>query len=110
LKSVIRPLAREDILRQYRYLLIEQDVPEIAERFLIAIQDSIRQISRRSGIGVPVNLGNVKISTVRSWRVNGFPAIRIYYVVSDKTLRVIRVLHGKRDIHPLLEDSDDELR
>jgi hypothetical protein len=28
-KSVIRPLAREDILRQYRYFLIEEDVPEV---------------------------------------------------------------------------------
>jgi hypothetical protein len=30
MKSTIRPAAREDILRQYRYYLIEQNVEEIA--------------------------------------------------------------------------------
>jgi plasmid stabilization system protein ParE len=107
LKSVIRPLARQDILRQYHYLFIEEKVPEIAARFLLAVQSSIEQVSKRAGIGVPVDLENPKLAGPRSWRVNGFPAIRIYYLVSQKTLRVIRVLHGKRDIHPLLEMPDE---
>jgi toxin ParE1/3/4 len=106
-KSVIRPLAREDILRQYRYFLIEENVPDIAERFLLAAQNSIAQISRRAGIGVPVNVKNPKLAGLRSWHVAGFPAIRIYYLVSESTLRVIRILHGKRDIPPLLKNSDE---
>lgn len=84
-------------------------MPEVAERFLLAVRNSIEEVSKRVGIGVPINLKNPKLAGLRAWRVTGFPAIRVYYLVSEKTLRVIRILHGKRDIHPLLE-STDELR
>jgi toxin ParE1/3/4 len=66
-KSVLRPLAREDVLRQYRYFLIEEDVPEVAERFLLAVRNSIEEVSKRVGIGVPINLKNPKLAGLRSW-------------------------------------------
>jgi antitoxin ParD1/3/4 len=74
-------------------------------RFLGAIQGAIRQVCKRPGIGAPKILNNPAFEGLRSWPVKSFPAIRIYYVTSEKMLRVIRVLHGKRDIDPLLEDD-----
>ena len=47
------PSAREDILRQYRYYLIEVDEELVAERFLKAVQSAIRQVCRDPGIGAP---------------------------------------------------------
>jgi plasmid stabilization system protein ParE len=40
--------------------------------------------------------------------VPGFPAIRVYYLLAGEELRVIRILHGKRDIHALLENETTE--
>jgi len=34
--------------------------------------------------------------------MRGFSDIRVY-LVSEQVLRVVRVLHGKRDIDPMLE-------
>jgi len=34
--------------------------------------------------------------------VTGFEAIRIYYLLDEDTLRVIRILHGKRDVKRIL--------
>lgn len=31
--------------------------------------------------------------------------MRIYYFHADGELRIVRVLHGKRDINPLLEEE-----
>ena len=31
--------------------------------------------------------------------------MRIYYLYAGKELRIVRVLHGKRDINPLLEED-----
>jgi hypothetical protein len=45
---------------------------------------------------------------LRSWPVKGFPAIRIYSLVQDGKLIVVRVLHGKRDLGPILEMNPDE--
>lgn len=39
--------------------------------------------------------------------VAGFPSIRIYYLVAGNNLRVIRILHGKRDINPMLENESE---
>jgi hypothetical protein len=41
-KGSIGPSARDDILRQYRYLLIEEDNPALAQRFLAAVQTTVR--------------------------------------------------------------------
>jgi Plasmid stabilisation system protein. len=52
-KLVIRPAAREDILRQYRYYLIEQDAEAAAERFLDAARAAMEYVFRRPGVGTP---------------------------------------------------------
>ena len=36
----------------------------------------------------------------------GFTDIRIYYLLADEsTVRVVRILHGKRDLARILEDE-----
>ncbi len=107
MKSTIRPAAREDILRQYRYYLIEQNAEEIAQRFLEAIQNGLDQLHRHPRIGSPKIFSNPALAGLRSWPVPGFPAIRIYYLLGEE-IRVIRILHGKRDTHSLLENESLE--
>jgi plasmid stabilization system protein ParE len=105
MKHIIRDAAREDILRQYRFLLTERESPFVAERFLTAVQTTIRQISKNPGIGSPRSFVNPKLIGLRSLAVEGFPSIRVYYLVSGKTVRIIRVLHGKRDVGRVLEND-----
>jgi plasmid stabilization system protein ParE len=45
-KSVIRPRARDDIIRQFRWYLVEQDAPDAAFRFVDAVEESVRQLLR----------------------------------------------------------------
>ena len=111
MKFVIRPAAREDILRQYRSYLIETENERVAERFLEAVQFAIAQGCRQPGIGAPKRLNNPKLAGLRAWPVNGFPEMRIYYLVSENVLRIVRVLHSRRDIGPMLEaDEQDSSR
>jgi toxin ParE1/3/4 len=60
-------------------------------------------------MGSPKAFSNPALAGLRSWPVRGFPVIRIYYLVTEKSLQIVRVLHGKRDIHTLLEDEILEL-
>ena len=103
MKFVIRPAAREDILRQYEYYLIEADNERVAARFLSAVQSAIAQVCRQPGTGAPKVLRNMKLAGLRSSPVRGFSDIRVYYLVSENILRIVRVLHGKRDLDPILE-------
>jgi toxin ParE1/3/4 len=104
----VRTAAREDILRQYLYYLIEKDAVRAAERFLDAVQAATEKLCRMPSMGAPKTLDNPSLSGLRSWPVSGFPAMRIYYIHSGDDLRIIRVLHGKRDINPLLEEEAAE--
>ncbi len=57
-------------------------------------------------VGPRYRTGNSQLQNLRSWPVTGFEAIRIYYVPDDKMIRVIRILHGKRDVKRILGDGD----
>jgi hypothetical protein len=39
--AVIRPRARDDIIRQFRWYLVEQDTADVAYRFLDAFEESV---------------------------------------------------------------------
>ena len=101
----IRTSARDDILRQYSYYLIEKESPHTAGRFLEAVQLSIELLCRMPDAGAPKAFKSPRLGGLRSWPVRNFPAIRIYYIHSADELRILRVLHGKRDLAPLLESD-----
>jgi plasmid stabilization system protein ParE len=106
--AVIRPRARDDITRQFRWYLVDQDAPDAAFRFLDAIQMTIDRITETPGIGAPKQFKNPVLAGLRSCPVDGFGKIRVYYLADGKDLRVIRILHGARDIGAVLESEDDD--
>ncbi len=110
MKHVIRSTARDDIIRQFRYYLLE-NAPEAAIRFLDAVDESIEAICRTPHGGAPKLIRNPVLSGLRSWAVKGFEDILIFYIVQPDVLRVVRVLHGRRDIKAILErEEGDEAR
>jgi toxin ParE1/3/4 len=107
-KHAIRPAARDDILRQFRYYLRE-DAFDAATRFLDAVDESIEAICQMPHIGAPKQSKNPVLAGLRSWPVKGFEDLLIFYLVQPDALRVVRILHGKRDIQRILEcEKNDE--
>ena len=43
------------------------------------------------------------IPDLRSWPVKGFDVIRIYYLVVPGGIRVVRILHGGRNVRQILK-------
>ena len=72
-------------------------------RFVEAVEASIAAICRMPEIGAPRQMRSTALRELRSWPVKDFEDIRIYYVADGHILRVVRVLHGKRDIRRILE-------
>jgi toxin ParE1/3/4 len=94
------PQAQADIIRQFRYYLVEQGAPLTAVRFREAVSTSIKQLKPHPRIG---SIIRGSIPGLRSWPVKGFDVIRIYYLEAPGSLRVIRVLHGSRNIRQMLK-------
>lgn len=105
MKCVIRSAAKDDILRQFRYYLVDQNSPEAASRFLKAVERTIDGIVQQPRAGAPKHLPNKSLAGLRSRSVPGFEDIRIYYLAHQSLIRVVRVLHGKRDINSILEEE-----
>ena len=101
----IRMLAREDILRQYEWYLTQAG-DEIAQRFLDAVEAAVNLLRRSPDIGSPRAFRNPRLAGLRSWPIPGFAAVRIYYIHAGEGLRVIPLLHGKRDVQSLLEADE----
>ncbi len=101
--ACFRTAAREDILRQFRYYMVEKQVPQVAQHFLDAVESAVETLRRTPGIGAPKQFANPLLTGLRSWPVPGFPSVRIYYICAANELLVVRLLHGKRDIATLLE-------
>jgi len=109
-KEVIRPRAQDDILRQFRWYLVEQDAPDAASRFLEAVEASVERLLSMPYSGAARVLRNPALAGLRFWPVKDFDEFLIFYVVAGDTVRVIRILHGKRDLDRILrkESADDD--
>jgi plasmid stabilization system protein ParE len=94
-KAVIRPRAQDDILRQFRWYLVDQDAPDAAFRFVEAVEASVEQLLRMPNMGAPRELRNPALKGLRLWPVND-------------TVRVIRILHGKRDVDRILKKESGD--
>ncbi len=76
--------------------LIRAENPAAAARFVDGFKSSVELLSRTPKIGrARSDLGTVE---TRSWRVKGFHKYLIFYDVLPDRVRLLRVLHGARDL------------
>lgn len=85
-----------DIVRRIR-----RRNPGAAARFVASFKATVDQLARMPGLGrLRHDLGP---PDTRSWRVRGFGKYLIFYEVLPDHLRLLRVLHGTRDLQAELE-------
>jgi plasmid stabilization system protein ParE len=101
-----RSAARDDLIRQFRYYAVDLNRQDLATHFREAVRKTIRALSLQPAIAPRYDLHNSQLRNLRSWPVADFAAIRIYFVVDHDSMRVIRILHGKRDVRSLLDRED----
>ena len=105
---VIRARARDDIIRQFRWYLVEQDAANTAFRFVDAVEDSVKGLSLMSHMGTARRLRNPTLQGLLVWPVKDFEEFLIFYLLRGDTILIIRILHGKRDINRILKGESIE--
>ena len=90
-------------MRQFRYYLVTLNLPDIAVRFWDAVRRTVESLREHPFVGPRYGSSSPQLQNLRSWPVAGFEAIRIYYLLDEDAIRVIRILHGKRDVKRILE-------
>jgi toxin ParE1/3/4 len=102
-KVSYRQTASDDLIRQFRRYVLAGDLPEIAVRFREVVRHTIQSLRQHPLVGPRYFSSNPQFQNLRSWPVAGFEAIRIYYLLDEDVIHIVRILHGKRDVKRILE-------
>lgn len=101
---ILDPEADRDIEAIFDYLA-DRNI-DAALRFLKATDDTFNSIAEISGIGSPRRFKNSKLVGVRMWPIEGFSSYLAFYLTSEETIRVLRVLHSARNIDAIFTDVE----
>jgi plasmid stabilization system protein ParE len=101
----IKPRARGDTLRQYRWYCKHASV-DTAERYMTAIDAMILQLSECPHLGAHCRFGGTRFQGFRFIPLDRpFDAYLIFYRFDSTTLEVMRVVHRARDIPRRLREE-----
>ncbi|SMC62044.1 type II toxin-antitoxin system RelE/ParE family toxin [Rhizobium sp. RU36D] len=101
----VLPAARADILQQVEYYA-RLGRPDIADRFLAAVEASFVRLKETPRAGAPKMFSDPRLSAVRTWTIAGFDDIKAYYLVDNSSIAVLRILHGRRDVDRIFEAEE----
>ncbi len=101
---VPRELAWQDIEEAIAYYQGEGG-PELAQRFIDAVQQGFQRISRSPGVGSPRYAYELGLEGLRVWQLRRFPML-IFYQERPEIIDVWRVLHAQRDIPSWMAESE----
>ena len=89
---VLDPEADRDISDEFNYLA-DRNL-QAALRFLQAAEDTFSDLSEMPGTGSPREFKNHKLTGVRMFPTTGFPNYLIFYLTTNVSILILRVLHG----------------
>ena len=97
------PQARLDLVEQYEYL--GDGDPELAERFLDKVEETLSRLATYPQSGAIRPSSTPEVSGLRFFPIDSFPQHLVFYKPIADGIEVLRVLHGARDLPPLLDEG-----
>ena len=97
-----------DLLKQVDWYR-DNASPEVAERYVDAVEVTLQELANSPGLGRPRFNGWPEFVGLRSWRTQKpYHRHLIFYRFDDRNLLAERIIHGARDLPRRLFQSPDE--
>jgi plasmid stabilization system protein ParE len=94
-----------DFDQQYRWYL-EPAGEELAERFLMAVEDTLQSLLTQPDLGRRRNFRHPALAGIRSFQVKSpFQNILVFYRHTSTELSAERLMHGARDLPRRLAET-----
>ena len=93
--SQFSPEAWDDVRAIVAY--IATDNPDVAARFVPALEATYAQLEALPGMGSVRNFVQADLQGVRMLPVTSFEHYLIFYIPAGRSVKVIRILHAARD-------------
>jgi toxin ParE1/3/4 len=102
--SLLRTVAAiNDLVENAAYLGAQRSGLE--GRFLSAVESTLIEIVRSPEMGGIYETRTPRLKNMRVWRVADFKKYLIFYQVIGKQIKIVRILHGARDIAAIFDDD-----
>lgn len=102
----IHPQAREDLLEISDYLS-ERNFDAML-RFIETVNDTMNDIAEMPGRGFRREYNNPRVAGLRVLPVPGFEKYLVYYLTTEESIEVLRILHGSQQRDHLFDDETSE--
>lgn len=102
---VRRPEARDDILDAADHIAI--DSLNASDRFLLTTEKAIKLLAAMPGVGTPRDYDNPALAGLRMWPIPKFPKYLIFYLTTETTVEIVRVLHGAQNIQAIFAPPEE---
>ena len=89
-------LAEQDLQDACDYLATAS--PEVVTRFLESLEETLTILLEHPEVGKPRESAEARVRGIRSWAVRDFTSYLIFYAVTADGIRIVRLLHGARDL------------
>jgi toxin ParE1/3/4 len=99
-RLVLKRAAERDLTEQVEYIAREQ--PAAARRYLLAAERAFERLLDMPELGECRSFKNRKLEGLRMWPVPGFSNFLIFYRVTQRSVQIVRILHGAQDIPRVL--------
>jgi toxin ParE1/3/4 len=93
--SQFSPEAWDDMRAIVAY--IAADNPDVAQRFVPALEETYAQLEALPGLGTARYFGRKDLQGVRIIPVTGFEHYLLFYTALRRRVKVLRILHAARD-------------
>jgi toxin ParE1/3/4 len=94
-------LALSDILEQFEWYKLSSG-QLLAKRWDAAVTSALLRIERNPKSGAPCHFDAPELQGLRRMAITRFPRHLIFYQLKGDEIIVLRVIHGARDLEPLL--------
>jgi toxin ParE1/3/4 len=98
---IITAEAEQDLDAATEYYAAVENI-DLAIRFREMAWRTFERVAASPGVGRERPARSPLTAGLRVWRVDGFPSVLVFYRPESDVVRIVRVLHGARDLDPLL--------
>jgi toxin ParE1/3/4 len=96
-------LAMADVLEQADWYQVRAG-SKLAQRWEKAVTSTLLRIARAPHAGAPCRFREDQLRGTRRLAIAGFPRHLVFYQFREDEIRVLRVVHGARDLEALFSD------
>ena len=100
----IDPVADSDMDAVFVYLAAQS--LNAGPRFLRACRSTFERLADMPGIGALRQYRNPQLSGLRMLPIAGFENYLVFYLTTEESILIVRVLHGARDISRIFERGE----